>query len=384
MRKLALLAATRAAVVQRQGHPAPHPPRGRRCTARVRWLVVAASLAALTPGGALANPPDEGLSEAAAVAAGGAVAGSSCSPGCSSYDAIVRLTDGTIRRLGTLGGFAAISTAINGRGTVVGQADTALFEPNGFAVSLAFVADEDGMRSLGTLPGYVNSQAYGLNDRGDVVGWTYNTNPVTGATVPNFRGFLVDRAGVMHDLGTLGGPTAIARDISNSGRIVGGSRIADGRNRAFLYDQGTMTELPSLGGVFDEATGINERAWMVGSAVYPGQPNARRAVLWRNGRIEDLGTLGGATARAWRINERGDVVGQARTGNGQTHAFLWRDGVMSDLGTLGGPTSVALGLNDAGVVVGLSETGVIHPLFGSIVHAFRWEDGVMEDLGPLF
>ena len=184
--------------------------------------------------------------------------------------------------------------------------------------------------------------------------------------MPNFRGFLVDRAGVMHDLGTLGGPTAIARDISNSGRIVGGSRIADGRNRAFLYDQGTMTELPSLGGIFDEATGINERAWMVGSAFYPGQPNARRAVLWRNGGIEDLGTLGGATARAWRINERGDVVGQARTGDGVTHAFLWRDGVMSDLGTLGGPTSVGLALNDAGVVVGLSETGVIDPLFGPI------------------
>jgi probable HAF family extracellular repeat protein len=348
-------------------------------------VVVAVSLAALTAGGALADQPEESLSEAGAVAAGGAVAGSSCSPGCSSYDAIVRLPDGTVRRLGTLGGFAAISTAINGQGTVVGQADTALLEPNGLAISLAFVADEDGMRSLGTLPGYVNSQAYGLNDRGEVVGWTYNTNPVTAATVQNFRGFVIDRAGVMHDLGTLGGATAIARDISNSGQIVGGSRIADGRNRAFLYDHGTMTELPSLGGLSDEATGINERGWMVGSAVYPGQPaGARRAVLWRNGGIEDLGTLGGTTARAWRINERGDVVGQARTANGQTHAFRWRDGVMSDLGTLGGPTSVALGLNDAGVVVGFSETGVIHPLFGPIVHAFRWEDGVMEDLGPLF
>ena len=65
------------------------------------------------------------------------------------------------------------------------------------------------MRSLGTLPRYVNSQAYGLNDRGEVVGWTYSTNPVTGATVQNFRGFLVDRAGVMHDLGTLGGATAV-------------------------------------------------------------------------------------------------------------------------------------------------------------------------------
>lgn len=351
---------------------------------RVRWLVVAVSMAALNAGGAFADLPEDGFSEAGAIAPGGAIAGSSCSAGCSSYDAIVRLADGTVRRLGTLGGFAAISTAINARGVVVGQADTAVFEPNGLAVSLAFVADEDGMRSLGTLPGYVNSQAYGLNDRGEVVGWTYNTNPITGATVPNFRGFLVDRAGIMHDLGTLGGATAIARDISDSGRIVGGSRIADGRNRAFLYDHGTMTELPSLGGVFDEATGINERGWMVGSAVYPGQPNARRAVLWRDGGIEDLGTLGGTTARAWRINERGDVVGQARTSSGQTHAFLWRNGVMSDLGTLGGPTSVAFGVNDAGVVVGLSQTGAIHPLFGPIVHAFRWEDGVMEDLGPLF
>ena len=351
--------------------------------ARFRWLVVAVMLAALTAGGASADPADDGFSEAGAVAPGGAIAGSSCSPGCASYDAIVRLKDGSVRRLGTLGGFAAISTAINARGVVVGQADTPLFEPNGLHVSLAFLADENGMRSLGTLPGYVNSQAYGLNDLGAAVGWTYNTNPVTGGTVQNFRAFVVDGDGSMQDLGTLGGATAIARDISNSGRIVGGSRIADGRNRAFVYDHGMMIGLPSLGGPFDEATGINERGWMVGSAVYSGQ-QVRRAVLWRNGGIEDLGTLGGTTARAWRINERGDVVGQARTGTGQTHAFLWRHGAMQDLGTLGGATSVAFGVNDAGVVVGLSETGVVHPLFGSIVHAFRWANGVMEDLGPLF
>ena len=48
-------------------------------------LVVAVSLAALAAGEALADPPDEGFSEAGAVAAGGAVAGSSCSPGCSSW-----------------------------------------------------------------------------------------------------------------------------------------------------------------------------------------------------------------------------------------------------------------------------------------------------------
>jgi probable HAF family extracellular repeat protein len=309
-----------------------------------------------------------------------------CTPGCDLFGVYVLEPDGELTPLGTLGGFAAVVGAMNERGTIVGQADTPLFEPNGFAVSVAFAGTKaTGLHSLGTLPGFVNSQAYGINERGEIVGWSYNTNPVTGAIVPDFRGFVVGLDGVMRDVGSLGGAT-IARDVSDRGVVVGSSRLADGQTRAFALEHGVMRELASLGGRFAEATGINKSGVIVGSATRPGFPNGqRRAVLWRkDGSIVDLGTLGGPFARAWKINARGDVVGDSVTAAGDVHAFLYRNGVMHDLGTLGGDSSFALGLNSAGNVVGASDTGAVHPEVGPVSHGFVVDlKGVMHDVTTL-
>ena len=344
---------------------------------------------ALLCGGAGAAGADIAIdfSDAGAISNGGTIAGAMCSPGgCATFGAYVLEPDGELTPLGTLGGFAAQVGASNERGTIVGQADTPLFEPNGLAVSVAFAGSKaEGLRSLGTLPGFVNSQAYGINERGEIVGWSYNTNPVTGGVVPDFRGFVVGVDGVMRDVGSLGGAT-IARDVNDRGVIVGSSRLADGQTRAFVLEDGVMRELPGLGGRFAEATGINNRGLVVGSATRPGFPNGqRRAVRWeKDGTIVDLGTLGGPFARAWKINNHGDVIGDSLTGEGDVHAFLLRNGVMHDLGTLGGANSFALGLNAAGAVVGSADTDVVHPDFGPISHGFLVDlKGRMHDVGTL-
>lgn len=334
-----------------------------------------------------ASPPTDAalsFSEAAAISDGGAITGGACVRNCLGYEAFV-LDNAGRRFLGALGGYASVGFAINNRSVVVGQADTGEQYPSGDYISVAFLADSAGMRSLGSLAGYANSQAYGVNERNEVVGWCYNLQPFTGATVPDFRAFRADVQGTMRDLGTLGGATAIARAISTHDVIVGGSRIGDGCNRAFVYEQERMTELPSLGGAFAEATGINARRQIVGSASPLGAPaRERRAVLWEGDEIRELGSLGGHWGRAWRINSAGDVVGESRTSDGSTHAFLYRDGQMQDLGTLGGRSSLALGISDAGVVVGLSETGAVHPVYGPVQHGFVVDrDGGMRDLAAL-
>jgi probable HAF family extracellular repeat protein len=49
----------------------------------------------------------------------------------------------------------------------------------------------------------------------------------------------------------------------------------------------------------------------------------QRAFVWSNGRIRDLGTLGGRSTYPAASNDRGQIVGTSTTRGGQEHAFLW-------------------------------------------------------------
>ncbi|MDQ1274646.1 MAG: hypothetical protein QG610_218, partial [Euryarchaeota archaeon] len=81
------------------------------------------------------------------------------------------------------------------------------------------------------------------------------------------------------------------------------------------------------------------------------------AFLWQNGMMTDLGTLGGDYGYAYGINNKGQKLGESETETGETHAFLWQNGVMTDLGTLGGSYSRAFKINENGQIIGKSETG---------------------------
>jgi len=226
---------------------------------------------------------------------------------------------------------------------------------------------------LGALGGDY-SWATDVNAGGQVIGYSYTRgwdrqNPDLQEETKH--AFLWEN-GVLHDLGTLGGEKSRASAINGAGQIIGTSTPAAGAPHGFLWENGTMRDLDPGGGRSD-AVAINDAGQVAGN-MDRGQ---QHAALWDNGTLQDLGTLGGAYAEAHAINAGGQVIGYSHTPQQIPHAFVWLNGTMQDLGTLGGPESYALAINDRGQIVGYSSTA------SGTTHAFLWDNGTMQDLGTL-
>lgn len=304
-------------------------------------------------------------------------------------------------------------TGLNQRGMAVGAADTPdrdPYYPNCFVdcyLLHAFQWQDGVLTDLGGLPGKNGSYAFSSNNRGQIVGisQTGPINPVMGS--PDVHGVLW-RDGEIIDLGTLGGIGSITGTVNDRGQVVGaalnnipgsfGGSLAiqlpfptATQLHAFLWENGVMRDLGTLGGPDSEAQYVNERGQIAGQSYTDSTPNppstapacttsgipTEHPFLWQDGFI-DLGSLGGTCGYANWLTNRGEVVGtMTLAGDTTNHAFLWDRGVLTDLKTLGGNNSEAWFANDAGEVVGradFSPTSTNH-------HAFLWSHGVMKDLG---
>ena len=220
------------------------------------------------------------------------------------------------------------------------------------------------IQELGTLGGAV-SQGKAVNRRGQVVG---TSRDALGRT----RAFLWEETLGIVDLKPLTGVNTSANDINDTGEIAGGGDTGFGDFHAYLLSAGTSFDLGTLGGNESEALAVNRRGQVAGHSRGAGAAAKRAFVIVEPGTMLDLGTLGGTTSIAHDLNETGAAVGLAETKTGEPRAFVWTasDG-MRDLGTLGA-ASMALGINNRTEVVGGSG------------HAFLWTAPVgMIDLGTL-
>ncbi|QDU70061.1 hypothetical protein [Engelhardtia mirabilis] len=262
---------------------------------------------------------------------------------------------------------------------------------------------------LGTLGG-LESAAFGLNDLGQVVGWSHVPGCITSTGLPCRRGFLWT-GGTLVDLGLLPGDDgSFARAINNAGLIVGTSEFG------VLFGSGTFhgvtwngapgpVALPDLGQGQSFAHDVNESGVIAGHTQDPFSTKDR-AVTWSGGAIQNLGvaeshssnraqgisdngllagfawelfqpndaigfntvtwkTIGGTdgpfqNAEATDVNSKGRYVGFQAFNSGAWHATIWDPGAGSvvDAGTVGGfDYSELFDINEAGKAVGTSYPG---------------------------
>jgi probable HAF family extracellular repeat protein len=292
---------------------------------------------------------------ASAINASGDIAGTlQLSVNPSVYHAAI-YSHGIISDLGTLGGLTSAALAINDAGQVAGQSD----KPAP-ALSHAFLYSGGVMHDLGDL-GYPYSVAHGINNSGEVVG--LSATSATAAAAFLYSG------GVMNNLGTLGSYLAQANAINDAGEVVGyayvPSNVSSSLAHAFLYSKGAMHDLGTLPGGFDYAwaVGINASGqitgWTSGGLKDIDGIGRTRAFLYENGVMTDIGALraGSYYTSANGINASGQIVGFGEIG-GAGRAFLYMPATgIVDLNSLlplnsGWVLEDALALNDAGQIVG--------------------------------
>lgn len=258
---------------------------------------------------------------------------------------------GGITDLGTLeGGYFSFASAVNNQGEVVGLAENAIPDANSMVTgylyqSRGFYWKNGVMQDIGTLPGGNDAQAALINERGQVVGWSY-TNSAPSAICAGFgygfslttSSFIWDRKNGMRDIGGLGGTCTLANDFNNRGQIVGGSALTGNLVvHPFVWNPATgVTDLlRASDGNYGFAEGENDRGEVAGGTC---DPALCYALVWRKsaGKWHEtkLGTIAGF-GFAISINNPGQVVGNC--GN---CIFLWEDGgPMVDLNTLVPPDS---------------------------------------------
>jgi probable HAF family extracellular repeat protein len=282
-----------------------------------------------------------------------------------------------VQDLGTLGGNSSQAYALNNSGQVVGFSN---ISNNVYAHAVLFSGTGSNNIDLDSQgPVSYTGEARGINDSGQIIGWAYTSSGRNEATLFTASGKV--------NLGDLcNSPTASeAQAINGAGTVIGyaddcfytaqGCRFSgQGSNNVSLGGIG--------GGINGVAYDINASGQIVGYGTRSDN-EAQHATLFSGLNNVDLGTLGGFNSHAYGINNAGQIVGDsALPGNSIFHAVLF-SGTGSnniDLGSLGGISCHANAINNSGEIVGNSYPATNN---NSVYHAFIYKNGVMSDINGL-
>jgi probable HAF family extracellular repeat protein len=209
---------------------------------------------------------------------------------------------GVMTELGTLGGYTD-AHGMNEVGQVVGASLADL--PGGEQQIRAFLWEDGEMTGLNPLPGDVATEAFDVNESGEIVGssWWYTTQFFSAKQATLWR----NGGEEIIDLGYVPAPPyscseapywhkSIARAINNSGQIVGEAMCiaSGGAKAAFLWEDGVMYNLNDLipsGGGWEllSALDINDAGQIVGFGLLAPNDQYLRAYLLEPLSLESCG-----------------------------------------------------------------------------------------------
>jgi probable HAF family extracellular repeat protein len=229
--------------------------------------------------------------------------------------------------LTTLGGPNGVGVDINTAGQIVGDAETRVHDPSCIAPQvlqyLPAVWENGTVKALPTVKGDPDGVAIANNDNGQAAGYTGNCGSNQSAQA------VLWQDGKPIVLPSLGGEANNgAQDMNDLGVAVGFSDLpGDTVEHAVIWEKGKVHDLGTLSGdVSSSAYGINNLNQVVGESC--DAENICRAFLWQDGVMTDLNALLPLDSpldavEALDINDSGEIVGQAyQWSNGDFPAFL--------------------------------------------------------------
>ncbi|WP_165864397.1 DUF3466 family protein [Capsulimonas corticalis] len=179
------------------------------------------------------------------------------------------------------------------------------------------------------------------------------------------------------DLGVLGTTRfSIPHSINQNGLVVGESDwVGGGAGKAFLYQNGVMSDLSTAGSLKSIAYSINTTGQIVG--YIEDSSGNTHPTLWQNGSAVTLNYPGFAQA----INYAGAIAGIYVDSGNINHASLWTP--TSPNGVTGSVRSITTGNGSANAVNHFYQVAGSFSV-GSATHAFLWDaTHGLKDLGDI-
>jgi uncharacterized membrane protein len=253
---------------------------------------------------------------------------------------------------------------INNAGTVVGIAFDA---DNSNHIAYSYDSKKGTFTTLTPAPGSLETDALGINERGEIVGQTSDD----GVT---FRAYIRSKKGVYTSFSHPGSSYTQFRANNNHG-LVAGFYVDDATDtfNGLIYDTGNNTFIDILPGLdgFNTGSGVNNQGQVVGSVALPAGVACTGCVAGVYGWLRapsgamSFFQVNGAKTRARGITDSGVITGFVDTGPGGAAAgFVTRLTGSASYESITIPAAQLLvadpaafvtipeAINDAGTVVG--------------------------------